>query len=273
MHKVDSLSSGNRDGYVIEMKSLDNLTIRGYYFVPRTPGKHAALLHVPGYGWGFQNIDPFLKSTENVIELALCVRGHGLSNDVFNPGFDVPGVWGYKLCSKQENAYRGIYMDCVRAVEFLFSRPEVDSTRVGVMGGSQGGGLTLVTAGLCKGKIAACAYFDPFPCDIKDFIDIRTVCKTEIRTFLKFYNNPCSFEDALQVQELINTKGFAQWIQCPVYFATGLFDDDCPPHVGFAAYNLITTEKQYKVFPNGSHMEGSDYNMGFMEFFKNRFKY
>src|ERR1041385_7277586 len=65
----------------------------------------------------------------------------------------IPGIWGYKLCSEKENAYRAIYMDCVRAVEFLLSRPEVDANKICVMGGSQGGGLTLATAGLCGDKI------------------------------------------------------------------------------------------------------------------------
>ena len=54
MYKVDSLSVGDRDGYVVEMRSLGNLIIRGYYFVPRTAGKHAVVLQVPGYGYGFQ---------------------------------------------------------------------------------------------------------------------------------------------------------------------------------------------------------------------------
>lgn len=273
MHKVDSLSTGIRDGFVIEMKSLGGLTIRGYYFVPRKEGKYPAIMHLPGYGWGFQNVNSFLRNSDNVIELALCVRGHGISSDVFNPGFDVPGIWGYKLCSLEENAYRGIYSDCVRAVDFLLSRPEVDHSRIGVMGGSQGGALTLATAGLCKNKIAACAYFDPFPCDIYDFINIREVCKPEIQAYLEYYKNPCSFQQALYIQEFVDSRNFANWISCPVYFATGLFDDDCPPHVGFAAYNKIKTSKQYSVYPNDSHLGESDYNKEFVSFFKKQFKY
>jgi cephalosporin-C deacetylase-like acetyl esterase len=268
IHKVDSLTSATRDGYVVEMRSLGNLIVRGYYFVPRTAGKHAAILHVPGYGWGFQNVSSFINSEENVIELALCVRGHGISADVFNPGFDIPGIWGYQLCSERDNAYRAIYADCVRAVEFLLSRAEVDSLRIGVMGGSQGGGLTLATAGLCKNKIAACAYFDPFQCDIHDFVNIREICKTELTLYHAYYNNACSLEQVMHVQDLINTKGFANWITCPTLFATSLFDDDCPPHVGFAAYNAIKSPKQYVVYPNDSHFGESNYTQTFIQFFK-----
>lgn len=270
MHKVDSLSRGKRDGYVIEMQSLGGLTIRGYYFVPRKEGRFPAILHVPYYGQGFQNVDQFINGADNVIELALCARGHGLSADKFNPGFGIPGIWGYKLYSKQENAYRGIYMDCVRAVDFLFSRPETDTLRVGVRGGSQGGGLTLVTAGLCGKRIAACAYFDPFPCDIHDFINIRTICQKELKEFLDYCHNPCSFEEALKVQDLINTKNFASWITCPVFFTTALFDDDCPPHVGFGAYNTITSPKEFKIYPRDCHVDDRPYD-ALSEWLKKKF--
>ena len=273
MRKVDSLCSTNRDGYIVEMKSIDGLTIRGYYFVPRTQDKHAAILHVPGYGYGWEYLNDFLTSAENVAELAICVRGHGISADVFNPGSETPGIWGYKLCSENENAYRAIYMDCVRAVEFLLNRPEIDTSRIGVMGGSQGGGLTLVTAGLCNDKIKACAYFDPFPCDTRDHLKIRTMCNTEIKNFLKFYNDECTFDHALDIQDLIDTKGFADWIKCPAFYAAALFDDDCPPHVGFAAYNKIKSQKKFKIFPNDSHLGESNPHADLMRFLKTQLEF
>ncbi len=258
IQKDDKLSAGNRDGYIAEMKSLGGLTIRGYYFVSRTQGKHAAILHVPGYGYGFDEGKPFISSADNVVELAICVRGHGISADVFNPEFEIPGIWGYKLCSPKENAYRSIYMDCVRAVEFLLSRAEVDTNKIYVMGGSQGGGLTLATAGLCHNYIKGCAYFDPFMTDTRDQLKIRKLCNEEIKSYLQYYNNECTFEDALKVQDLIDTRGFAEWITCPVFFTTALFDDDCPPHMGFAVFNRIKSPKTFKIYPDDSHLGESD---------------
>jgi cephalosporin-C deacetylase len=259
--KKDSLSTDNRDVYIAEMKSLGGLTVRGYYFVPKTSGKHAAILHVPGYGQGYEDRRVFLENRENVIELALCVRGHGISADVFNPGFGVPGIWGYKLCSETEIAYRGIYLDCVRAIEFLLSRPEVDTSRIGVMGGSQGGGLTLAAAGLCSGKIKACSFFDPGPCDPRDHLKTRTMCKREFENFLKFYNNECTLEDALTVWDLIDSKEFSPWIQCPSFFVTSLFDDDIPPHLGFSAYNRISAPKSFKIYPELGHLNDKTYGV------------
>ncbi len=267
--KTNNLCSDSRDGYIAEMRSFGGLIIRGYYFVPKTPGRHAAVLHVPGYGQGYQDRRAFLENRDDVIELALCVRGHGISADVFNPGFGVPGVWGYKLCSETEIAYRAIYMDCVRAVEFLLSRPEVDGSRIGVMGGSQGGGLTLATAGLCSDHIKACSYFDPGPCDPRDHLKIRELCKREFINFLEFYNNECTLEDALNVWDLIDTKGFAEQIKCPTFFVTSLFDDDIPPHLGFAAYNQISVPKHFKIYPELGHLNDKAFEVQ-MQFLKDQ---
>ena len=254
MHKVDSLCSETRDGYVVEMQSLDDLTIRGYYFVPKTGDKHPVVLHLPPYGFGFEFfMDNYINREGNTAELALCVRGHGISADVFNPWAEMP-LWAVNICSKKNNIYRSIYMDCVRGVDFLLNRPEIDHSKIGVDGGSQGGGLALATAGLCGSSIAACAYFDPFPCDTRDQIKIRTMIKKEFKSFLQFTGNDCDTDQILVVQDYVDSKGFAPKIKCPVYFATSLFDDDCPSHCGFSAYNSITTQKEFEIFPNDSHM-------------------
>jgi cephalosporin-C deacetylase-like acetyl esterase len=268
MHKVDSLCSASRNGFVVEMQSLGNLTIRGYYFLPKTEGKHPVVLHLPGYSYGFDYLDGFINRKGNVAELALCVRGHGISADVFNPWEDQT-LWSVNVCSKEKNVYRSVYMDCVRAIDFLLSRPEINNTKIGVAGGSQGGGLTLATAGLCNDNVAACAFFDPFLCDIRDQVNIRTIVKREFELFTQHKDNNCDVNQILHVQDYMDTKGFAPKIRCPVYFEASLFDDDCPVHCGFVAYNKIQSQKSYRVYPNDSHLgESGQYDNLFNEVVK-----
>lgn len=251
--KVDSLCSSTRNGYVVEMKSLGNLTIRAYYFVPKTRGKHPVVLHLPGYTYGYEYLDGYMNNESNVAELALCVRGHGISKDVFNP-WDTLTLWAVGICDEKEYVYRAMYMDCVRAVAFLLRRPEIDHTKIGVAGGSQGGALALATSALCSSNIAACAIFDPWLCDFPHLAEIRTVINKELDSFTKYPSNNCNIEQIFSVLDFIDTKYFASDIKCPVYFSTSLFDDDCPSHCGFSAYNSLKTNKTYKVYPHDSHL-------------------
>ncbi|MCI1780136.1 MAG: acetylxylan esterase, partial [Bacteroidales bacterium] len=182
LKKVDSLCSPWRNGYIVSMQSLGGITIRGYYFVPKTPGKHPAVIQLPGYGYGFENIKRSVDSRTDAAELDLCVRGHGISKDVFNP-WDKMTLWAVGICDRKKYVYRSVYMDCARAVDFLLAQPDIDNKRIGVVGGSQGGGLALATAGLRNKNIAACVIFDPFLCDIREQAEIRTMINKELNSF------------------------------------------------------------------------------------------
>ena len=48
--------------------------------------------------------------------------------------------------------YRRVFTDAVRAVEAARTLDAVDAARVGVAGGSQGGGISLAVAGLVPGS-------------------------------------------------------------------------------------------------------------------------
>ena len=78
--------------------------------------------------------------------LSVAVRGKLPSSAEFNPGY--PGLLTSGVESRETYSYRGVISDCSRGVDFLLSRPEIDPERIFACGSSQGGGLTLATAGL-----------------------------------------------------------------------------------------------------------------------------
>ena len=67
---------------------------------------------------------------ENLIIFSFNPRGHGNSQD------DIPGkphdFWIRGLDSKDSYFYRGAYLDCIRAMDFLCSRKDVDQNRIAV---------------------------------------------------------------------------------------------------------------------------------------------
>jgi cephalosporin-C deacetylase len=80
----------------------------------------------------------------------------------------------------------------------------------------------------------------------------RPVFTDEKRFFEEAYH--CDQETINNTLNHIDTKYITPWIKATVFFGTGLFDDDCPSHVGFAAYNRITSEKTFSLYPDGGHV-------------------
>ena len=246
--RKDSLCTNMRDVYLVEMRSLENVLIRGWYARPTKPGKFPALLHVQGYS-GNQQIRS-ISNGEEMAELFLNIRGHGNSRDEVNPGF--PGFLQSNIKNRERYIYRGAYMDCVRAVDFLFSRDEVDNRYVMVEGGSQGGALSFVTAALNNDRIQLCMPDVPF---LSDFPDYFKVAKWPGNEFVEYEkaNHDFGWKGIFETLSYFDIKNLAPWIKCPVLMQIGLKDLICPPHINFAAYNQLTVPKSYIVYPESGH--------------------
>ena len=74
-------------------------------------------------------------------------------------------------------------MDCIRGLDFLHSRPELDTSRVGVWGFSQGGGLTLATAALDH-RVSAAVAGVPWLCNFPVAAEITVAPYLELHSYL-----------------------------------------------------------------------------------------
>jgi cephalosporin-C deacetylase len=244
----EDLCTDTREIYLLEMRSLGDILIRGWYMRPVREGVYPAILHVQGYstnmvpGWMYQGND--------MVALALNIRGHGNSCDNIDPGF--PGYILHQVNDKETYIYRGAYMDCIRAVDFLYSRDEVDKTRVAVEGGSQGGALSFATAALDNERIDVCVPHVPFLSDFRDYFKVAGWPAAEF--FAYFEEHPEIPEDEIYRNlSYIDIKNLAPWINAPVLMSIGLMDKTCPPHINFAAYNQLTVPREYIVYPYAGH--------------------
>jgi len=161
-------------------------------------------------------------------------------------------------------------MDCVRGIDFLFSRPEVDTLRVAVEGGSQGGALTFATAALDNRRIMACVPQIPF---LSDFPDYFRIAAWPANEFLEFIETEKKMprEKVYEVLSYFDIKNLAGRINAPLLMGVGLIDDVCPPHINFAAYNQVKSEKRYIVYPFAGHGLPEDFYIKRMAFFREKF--
>lgn len=153
---------------------------------------------------------------------------------------------------------RGIIMDCIRVVDFVFSRPELSHNRVAVTGGSMGGYLSITTAALDK-RVTVCAPQNPFLSDISN-MDHGAV-EWPIMHMKKYTTviPDLTFGKVLDNLAYFDTKNFAGSIKCPVIMGIGLLDPFVPPNNSYAVFNNIKSKKKLFVFKDLGHEVGDKY--------------
>jgi cephalosporin-C deacetylase-like acetyl esterase len=263
--RIDSLCTEKHNIYLVEMRSLGNALIRGWYQVPVKPGRYPAIMQVQGYSSVM--MPSYVNYGDDVIGFGLNIRGHGNSRDDVNPGF--PGYILSNLEEREKYIYRGAYMDCVRAVDFLCSRPEVDASRIAVEGASQGGALSFATAALNNDRIAVCAPQVPFLSDFRDYFKVAVWPGNEFVELIE-QEKKLTWDEAFYTLSYFDIKNLAPMIKAPMLMGVGLMDEVCPPHINFAAYNLVTAEKKYIVYPKAGHGLPAHFYQAKMEWIRSK---
>lgn len=240
-------SNDKLDVYLVDMQSYGNVTIRGWYTVPTSSGPHPAILSLPGYT---STMWPYMDRT-NVATLALNPRGHGNSKDDVDPSGEELMFLGFDPQHPKDYIYAGVYMDCLRAIDFLVSRPEIETSRIGVEGGSQGGGLSFATAAL-DSRVIFSAPDIPWLGDWVGYFQTEYWGRENYPKLFVEYPS-LTFDDINRFLSYFDTMNMAEWITCPVLMSVGLQDKVCPPRTSFAPFNAVTSPKEYRVYPFAGH--------------------
>jgi cephalosporin-C deacetylase len=167
--------------------------------------------------------------------------------------------------------YRRVFTDAIRAIDAARSHSEVDASRIAVTGGSQGGGITIATAGLVPDVVAAMPDV-PFLChyrrateivDSNPYKEIASYCHTH-RDKVETVFNTLSYFDGVN---------FAARAKAKTLFSVALMDQICPPSTVYAAYNHWAGEKDIRVYPYNDHEGGESYQkIEKVKFLKNIWK-
>jgi cephalosporin-C deacetylase len=217
-----------------------------------------------GGGRGFPT-DWLLWSSAGFAHLVMDTRGQGsawLKGDTpdlqpeggspHHPGFMTLGV-----LAPQTYYYRRLFTDAVRAVEAARGHPDVDSGRVAVTGGSQGGGLALAAAGL-EPAVSVCMPDVPFLCHYRRATEITDGYPyQEIARFCLVHRD--KVETVFNTLAYFDGVSFAARARAQALFSVGLMDEICPPSTVFAAYNYYAGPKDIIIYPYNHHEGGGPY--------------
>ena len=151
--------------------------------------------------------------------------------------------------------FRQIFLDTAQLAKIIMDMPDVDAKRVGVMGGSQGGALTVACAAL-EPRIKLAAPVFPFLSDYKRVwsMDQAKDAYRELKEFFRLFDPTHIREDEIfEKLGYIDIQHLAPRIQGNVLWGIGLMDTICPPSTQFAAYNKISSKKSMVIYPDFAH--------------------
>jgi len=248
----------------VRLTSLDNIGIRGWYCVPAgepPEGGWPAVMELPPYKE--QMPLPLHLGMHGFATLSLFPRGQSISRKEWQVVLEDKIV--HNATDPGKYYYRGAYMDCVRGLDFLSSRPEIDAKRIGTWGFSAGGGLSLVTAALDR-RVAAAVAAVPWPCDFARNAGSSAFPFVQVRNYLE--RNPAQREQVLQTLQYFDVVNLVDAISCPVLIGGATADQMHPIESTLAAYARIPSKKSTLIYPDLTHEYRSDFTFNALAWMK-----
>ena len=257
---VEGWADRTLTAYRVIMNSFENIKIRAWYFLPNgTPptGGWPAILELPSYT--SRIVLPGYYARFGYATLNLFPRGQGESVHEWQLDQDVPKLL-YNITDRERYYYRGAYMDCVRGLDFLDIRPEVDSGRMAVTGPSQGGGLTLATAALDDRPKAAIARL-PWLCNFPEGAKWTGYPFSQLHDYLA--EHPENRKAAMDTLSYFDNLNLADAITCPLLTCAAKKDSVHPYHTVMPVFEKIEALKRIMVYNDADDEEVGPCNVDF----------
>lgn len=258
--------------YRVVYSGFDDTPVYGWYLIPRFKKRESypcvVLYH--GYTGGKRLPEQYTAwLLLGCAVFAVDVRGQGgeTGNGLVQQGGMVKGWITQNITDKETCYYRAITVDAVRAVDWVAGRQEIDKGRIGVVGGSQGGGLALMAA-IMSDKPSYAVADIPNMCHMDYGILYSTGSLTEAAEYVKRF--PDQWDAVLDTLSYFDIMNLAEKLKIPVMVSVGLKDTVCMPETIFAAYNRMNSPKELHIYPFNGHEVGDLHYRKVLEYVKQR---
>ncbi len=276
--KAEEYCTEKIDCYLIKLQ-INNRgqAVYGYLFYPKNtkPGSCPVVLSPPGAG--IKTIKEPLRhkyyAEEGFIRLEFEI--HGLNPTMSEEQFkEISNAFNGKengyltngLDNKDNYYMKRVYLSCLRCIDLLTSLPEWDGKNVIVQGGSQGGALAMITAGLDK-RVTACVVNHPALSDMAGYMAGRAGGYPHF-----FRTKGMDTKEKLETMSYYDVVNFARLIKADTFMTWGFNDNTCPPTTSYAVYNTLECNKEALITPINEHWTSEETERGHLEWIKKHLK-
>ncbi len=246
-------SSSRSNVFQVNIQGYQGSRIYGILCMPKKSGKHPAILNLPGAG--IRPYGPDLEMADSGY-IVLSIGIHGipvvLDPSIYN-NLETGALKGYFFFNsnnKDKYYYKRVYLNCIRAIDFVVSLPEFKPNSLAVTGNSQGGALSIVSAALDK-RINYLAVIHPALCDLTGYFFGRAGGWPHFydKQNLDKYNN----KETKETLEYFDIANFSKRISQTGFYTWGFNDETCPPTSMFAAFNNVKSQKKLSLYLDTGH--------------------
>ena len=216
----------------------------GILCVPVKEGRYPALLRVPGAGVRPYGGDVYTAS-QGAVTLEVGIHGVPVTMEQqvytnLNEGA-LKGYWEWGMNNRDKSYYKHVILGCIRAIDYLEQYTSWNGRELGVTGSSQGGFLSLATAGLDR-RVTCYAPVHAALCDHTN--SLRGVACGWPHYF--YWNKGKGMEREIETLRYYDGVNFARLIRPTQHgwFSFGYCDDVVPPTTAWATYNVVTGPKE-----------------------------
>lgn len=244
LQEIKSLSNAKATYYRFSISTLNDERVYGFLGIPTGPGPFPAVAMYPGLGSGvLKPIDLGLTS-RGVITMMMNVHKYEVPDTreeaerlakqyATEHGATIYASVGAN--AREAYHFYTVLAGFCRALDYLCARDDWDRKHLVVMGGSQGGFLTMAMAGLNPDKVTLGIASVPGNSDTSRN---RDEAERAARAGMVYYDS----------------ANFARLVRCPIQVCVGFRDGSCPPPNVLGAYNSIPNKsKKLIMAPSVGH--------------------
>jgi cephalosporin-C deacetylase len=247
----------------VEFSGFGGHPVKAWFVVPAGhDGPLPTVVEYNGYGGGrgFPH-ERLAWAAAGYAYLFMDTRGQGSvwgsGGDTADPVGSGPAAPGFATRGIEDPStyyYRRVFTDAVLAVDAVRSFASVDSDRIAVTGGSQGGGIALAVGGL-RNDLVAVLPDVPFLCHFERAVGLTDSDPyNEIVRYLAVHRD--LGEQTFRTLSYFDGVSFAARASAPALFSVALMDPVCPPSTVFAAHNNYAGESSIEVYGFNEHEGG-----------------